>query len=311
MKNRYVQQLFVVLMISSSLSFSFAQNYNSAYNQYNQPYNAYNQAANVETGSAVYYADYLHGQSTAMGEIYSKYEMTCSHRYHPKGTLLKVTRIDNGKSVTVRVNDKGTFSGDVVISLSLAAAMEIELIKTGKSAVTVEMVGTSSLNPVNPNRENLIARDAIASNYNTNNYTTYASNAPSTAPSAGDRLTPKGTSGASFQWDDNSVRSTPVSNEVPAAYNVNMNAPTSYAANSGFGIQIGSYGVYDNADRQLSNLRNAGVNNTFVKESITSSGAKLYRVMIGAFSSRLEAQDYLQGLKNQYIADGIVVDLSR
>lgn len=167
-----MQKMFIVVVLSSVTVLANAQNYTP----YNQPaYNTYNQQPTVESGTAVYYADYLHGQSTAMGEIYSKYELTASHRYHPKGTLLKVTRIDNGKSVTVRVNDKGTFSGDVVISLSTAAAMQLELLKTGKSAVTVEMVGTSSLNPVNPNREDLVARDAIAHNYQPAAYNTSSS----------------------------------------------------------------------------------------------------------------------------------------
>ncbi|MFN7119259.1 MAG: septal ring lytic transglycosylase RlpA family protein [Saprospiraceae bacterium] len=306
MKKLMLQKLLSTIVLVSLVWIGFAQNYTPA-NQpdYNNRLNNYNQNVTIESGSAVYYADYLHGQATAMGEIYSKYEFTCSHKYHPKGTLLKVTRIDNGKSVTVRVNDKGTFSGDVVISLSLAAAMELELVKTGKATVTVEVMGNSSLNPVNPNREKLVARDAIAHNYNANVY-----NTTSSAPAAGDRLTPRGGNGASFQWDNMQAKGAATSNEVPAAYNIGTR-PNMNTSATGYGIQIGSYGVYDNADRQISNLRNAGVNNAFVKESITSSGAKLFRVMIGAFASRTEAQDYLQSLKNQYVADGIVVDLSK
>jgi rare lipoprotein A len=291
-------QAFIVLLLSSVGMCANAQTYTA----YNQP--AYNQQPSVESGTAMYYADYLHGQSTAMGEIYSKYELTCSHRYHPKGTLLRVTRMDNGKSVTVRVNDKGTFSGDVVISLSLAAAMQLEMLKTGKAGVTVEMVGTSSLNPVNPNRESLVQRDALAQNYQVNTY----NNTPA-APAAGDRLTPRGSNGASFQWDTPQPKSpqTPANYETftPRGGNATANV------NTGYGIQIGSYGVYDNADRQISNLRKSGVNNAFVKESITANGARLFRVMVGSFASRTEAQDYLQSLRNQYVADGIVVDLSK
>ncbi len=299
-----LQKLFNVVVFTSQVWIGFAQNY-TAYNQpnYNTANNNYNQA--IESGSAVYYADYLHGQATAMGEIYNKYELTCAHKYHPKGTLLKVTRLDNGKAVTVRVNDKGTFPQDVVISVSTAAAMELELLKTGKSAVSVEVVGTSSLNPVNPNRESLVARDAIAHQYSTNAY-----NVTSSAPAAGDRLTPKGGSGVAFQWDNVQAKGTATSNEVPAAYNIGNRTNMNTTA-TGYGIQIGSYGVYDNADRQINNLRNAGVNNAFVKESVTANGTRLFRVVIGTFASRTEAQDYLQGLRNQYVADGIVVDLSK
>lgn len=307
MRSVDMQKMFIIVVFSSVNLLATAQNYTA----YNQPaYNTYNQQSpTTESGTAVYYADYLHGQSTAMGEIYSKYEMTCSHRYHPKGTLLKVTRIDNGKSVTVRVNDKGIFSGDVVISLSMAAAIELDLMKAGKSAVMVEMVGTSSLNPVNPNRENLVARDAIAQNYQPTTY-----NTTSSAPAAGDRLTPKG--GAAFQWDNTATKGAVRSNDMPTAYDVNVNTrsvtmPSNNNLNIGYGIQIGSYGVYDNADRQIGNLRNAGVSNAFVKEGLTSTGSKIYRVMVGSFNSRTEAQDYLQSLRNQYVADGIVVDLGK
>lgn len=297
-----MQKLFIIVVLASHVIIGVAQNY-TAYNQPNyNTSNNYNQV--TESGSAVYYADYLHGQATAMGEIYSKYELTCAHKYHPKGTLLKVTRLDNGKFVTVRVNDKGTFPGDVVISVSTAAAMELELLKTGKSAVAVEVVGTSSLNPINPNREKLATQDAIAHNYNTNTY-----NSTSSAPAAGDRLTPRGGSGATFQWDNVQAKGAATSNEVPAAYNIRVSSNINLT--TGYGIQIGSYGVFDNADRQINNLRNAGVNNAFVKESVTANGTKLFRVMVGTFASRTEAQDYLQSLKNQYVADGIVVDLSK
>ena len=303
MRSVDIKKLFIIAVFSSVNLLVTAQNYST----YNQP--AYNQAPpTIETGIAMYYADYLHGQSTAMGEIYSKYEMTCSHRYHPKGTLLKVTRLDNGKSVTVRVNDKGSFPGDVVVSLSMAAAMQLDLSKAGKSAVTVEMVGTSSLNPINPNRENLVARDAIAQNYQPATYNTTPS-----APAANDRLTPKGGGGA-FQWNNTAAKGAVLNNEMPASYDANMRSvtmPPNTNLNIGYGIQIGSYGVYDNADRQIGNLRNAGVSNAFVKEGLTSTGSKIYRVMVGSFNSRNDAQDYLQSLRNQYVADGIVVDLSK
>jgi rare lipoprotein A len=264
----------------------------------------------IESGLAMYCADYLHGQSTAMGEIYNKYEMTCSHSYHPKGTLLKVTRVDNGKSVTVRVNDKGAFSKDVVISLSLAAAMQIDLVKVGKSTVTVEPAGYSNLNPTNSNQEALVAREAtLTKNYNDNK----AYDKPVPLQSY-DQLTPKGAGGATFRWNNTTPKSNidvAAGNVMPTAYDMPSNTRITSVNNSGFGIQIGSYGVYDNADRQLANLRNVGITNAFVKESVTTNGGRLFRIMVGSFASRTAAQDYLQSLRNQLIADGIVVDLSK
>lgn len=101
----------------------------------------------VVTGNAVYYADYLAGRTTAMGEIYRPEEYTAAHKKYPKGTLLRVTRLDNGKSVTVRVNDRGPYDTGVIIDLSKAAAMDIGLLRDGRAPVRLEVVGRSENNP--------------------------------------------------------------------------------------------------------------------------------------------------------------------
>lgn len=277
--------------------------------------NAISSSQDGATGIAMYYADYLHGQSTALGEIYNKYELTCSHAYHPKGTLLKVTRLDNNKTVTVRVNDRGTFENNVIIDLSWAAAMELDLIKLGKAWVKVEAAGYSNLNPVNPNRELLSDREVPSYDYNgpapTNNNSQlstkggyindyYRNNTSTTA----DPNKPT--------WDNLTIKSpnainSPTNYETP----IRNTTLTSSALNSGYGIQVGSYTVYDNAERQAENLRNSGVNNTFIKESYSASGAMLYRVVIGSFPSRADATNFLQRLRTSYIADGIVMSLGK
>lgn len=132
-----IMTLTFILLISGSPS-TFAQ-----YGTY-QP--------SPDQGYAVFYADYLHGQSTALGEIYNKYELTCAHKTLPLGTLVKVTRVDNGQSVTVRVNDRGPYDEGVVVDLSWAAANKIGLIRSGRTIVRVEAVGHSNTNPSNPTR---------------------------------------------------------------------------------------------------------------------------------------------------------------
>ncbi|NRA47748.1 MAG: septal ring lytic transglycosylase RlpA family protein [Phaeodactylibacter sp.] len=102
-----------------------------------------------EIGTAVYYADYLHGRITAMGEVYRREAYTAAHKTFPKGTLLKVTRLDNGLSTVVRVNDRGPFVEGVMIDLSKAAAMDIGLLKDGRAEVRVDPVGNSDQNPRN------------------------------------------------------------------------------------------------------------------------------------------------------------------
>ncbi|MFN0036035.1 MAG: septal ring lytic transglycosylase RlpA family protein [Saprospiraceae bacterium] len=97
-----------------------------------------------EYGKAGYYADSLHGRKTASGEKYDKYEYTCAHKTLAFGTRLKVTRLDNKKSVIVRVNDRGPFVEGYVVDISRAAAEDVGLIKAGVARVKVEIVGAPS-----------------------------------------------------------------------------------------------------------------------------------------------------------------------
>lgn len=101
-------------------------------------------AQRSEIGLANYYADYLQGRATAYGETYDRAQLTCAHRTHQPGTLLKVTRMDNGRSVVVRVNDRGPFTEGYVVSLSLAGAMALGLDQVGKARVQVDVVGHSN-----------------------------------------------------------------------------------------------------------------------------------------------------------------------
>lgn len=97
--------------------------------------------SSAQRGIAVYYADYLEGQPTAYGEIYRRDALTAAHRSLPAGTLIKVTRLDNQRSVVVRVNDRGAFCDGCVVDLSKAAAIQLDLIRSGKAMVSVDVVG--------------------------------------------------------------------------------------------------------------------------------------------------------------------------
>ena len=95
-------------------------------------------------GNASYYADKFQGRRTANGETYSKFGFTGAHRTLPFGTRVKVTRTDNGRSVVVRINDRGPFSHDRVIDLSRAAAEQINMIQAGIVRVELEILTEGS-----------------------------------------------------------------------------------------------------------------------------------------------------------------------
>lgn len=89
-------------------------------------------------GTASWYGTKFHGQATANGETYDLYGMTAAHKTLPLPSYVRVTNLDNGKSVIVRVNDRGPFYSDRVIDLSFAAAKKLGYAETGTARVKVE-----------------------------------------------------------------------------------------------------------------------------------------------------------------------------
>lgn len=92
-----------------------------------------------QKGQASYYSDKLHGRKTASGERYNKKAMTAAHRKLPFNTVVKVTSTRTGKSVVVRINDRGPFTKGRVIDLSRAAAELVGMVKSGVAHVVVEV----------------------------------------------------------------------------------------------------------------------------------------------------------------------------
>ncbi len=90
-----------------------------------------------EQGIASWYGDPFHGQKTSNGEIYDMYQMTAAHKHLPLPTFVQVTRPDNGRSVIVRINDRGPFKDERVIDLSYAAAQELDMLGIGTAPVSI------------------------------------------------------------------------------------------------------------------------------------------------------------------------------
>ena len=95
---------------------------------------------NVYYGKASYYGDKHHGKVTASGDIYDKNKLTCAHKTLPFETICRVTNLANGKSVVVRVNDRGPFTKDRIMDLSYKAMKTIDGIKDGVIDVQVEIM---------------------------------------------------------------------------------------------------------------------------------------------------------------------------
>jgi rare lipoprotein A len=96
----------------------------------------------IGQGEASYYGHELAGNRTASGERFNPYGLTAAHRTLPLGTRIKVTNVANGRSVVVRVNDRGPFVRSRLIDVSLGAAREIQMVRSGKAQVRLELVPT-------------------------------------------------------------------------------------------------------------------------------------------------------------------------
>lgn len=123
-----IRHLFIVIvaLIVSSCAFP----------AYRSPY----AAGYVERGVASWYGEDFHGRPTSSGEIYNMYDLTAAHKLMPLGTVAKITNLDNGRSVVVKINDRGPFVDGRVIDLSYSAASEIGMVDEGVSKVEIKVL---------------------------------------------------------------------------------------------------------------------------------------------------------------------------
>ncbi len=234
------------------------------------------QAQWEQVGIASYYADKLHGRPTSSGEIYDKNDLTCAHGSLPVGSVIRVTRVDNGEWVQVRVNDccVACAKGDKghVVDLSRAAAERITLIKDGQTKVKVELMLLGDGKPC-----------------------CGKSVQPKTPPSYSGKtesLTPKGVSTAS---------SIPVGQ---GTYRADVLNPIE----KGYGVQIGAYGDMANAERRIEELGKKGFKDLLI--NIDNSKPKApYRVIIGPFDTNASAKNYAGNLLKKHKIKGFVLEL--
>ena len=92
----------------------------------------------IQVGTASWYGPRFHGKETASGETFNQYALTAAHRTLPLGTEVKVTNVETGQSVYVKINDRGPYVKGRHLDLSQAAAKQIGLIKPGVAKVKIE-----------------------------------------------------------------------------------------------------------------------------------------------------------------------------
>lgn len=256
-------------------------------------------AQDAEYGLASYYADKFAGKSTASGELYDPAKMTAAHKTHPFGTILRVTRLDNGKSVEVRVNDRGPYVAGRVVDVSRAAAEQLGMIRDGMTRVKVEVVrlpGETArrverkVRPVSqPKRE---AEPEV---------TTYDEPAP--APKAKPKAKPSRPAARSETMTAKGglVRQF----KQYGLYRIRLEKPTS----GGFGVQVASLTSTESVLKQIAALQANWFDNILLKIEERPTGKPIYKIVLGPFPTRDKAEAYKSSLKKKYKIEGFVVPL--
>lgn len=98
----------------------------------------------MEQGTASWYGIPFHGRRAADGEIFDMNTLVAAHRTLPFGSILRVTNLNNGRDVQVRVIDRGPFVGDRILDLARAAAVSLDMIGTGTAPVRIELLSGPS-----------------------------------------------------------------------------------------------------------------------------------------------------------------------
>ncbi|AWH22761.1 septal ring lytic transglycosylase RlpA family protein [Stenotrophomonas sp. ZAC14D2_NAIMI4_6] len=265
----------------------------------------------VERGTASYYGAKFHGRLTSNREVYDMYQFTAAHKTLPLPSFARVTNLDNGESVIVRVNDRGPFHDGRVVDLSYAAAVRLGITQRGTGNVEVRALqpGEGNLLAQKPSRRERRAAEAAAATAAASARPTAA--ARSTPASDIDRLVqrlpadampargqPATTQAASSTLPDVAVSALPPSAPAPRApVAVAAAAPRAAAAPArstpapaptlsqqvvgAVMVQVASFSSRDNATRAMGQLNAAGIVGATISD-IAAGGRTLFRLRVPA-----------------------------
>jgi rare lipoprotein A len=256
-----------------------------------------------ELGLASYYGDKFHGRKTAYGDTYDRNKYTCAHKRHKYGTELRVTRIDNKKSVVVKVTDRGPFVKGRVVDLSYVAAEKIGLIQDGVAEVKVEVVGKeSSKKPDTASVEKDKSEKVVTETVRPQDY--------DIQPRSTTTEKPADTAKRSSEKDDDKA-----AEKAPAKPQAD-NGPqpkgvyklSTAGSEPQYAVQVASMNNHANALKQVDMLKAK-----WFKDIILLAEPKgetvSYKVLMGPFDNEDSAKKYKASLKKKHKMDGFVVTL--
>ncbi len=144
MRRSLTNILVILFMITSLKAASWPTHPHVKSSPANTPVTHHRKPKPYQVGRASWYGRFFHGKETASGEPYNMFHFTAAHRRLPLGTILKVTNLENGKTVVVRVNDRGPVPRSRIIDLSYEAATAIGLRRPGVQWVRLDILDMPS-----------------------------------------------------------------------------------------------------------------------------------------------------------------------
>jgi len=237
----------------------------------------------TQRGLGTWYGKKFHGQRTSSGELYDMYKMTAAHPTLPIPSYAKVTNLSSGKTVVVRINDRGPFHSTRVIDVSFTAALQLGLLANGSSQLEVSLLTPNDIDQI------IAARRSGASAVAAAPAASVAAAAAAPAPA-----------GASSTVMPKAAPMLASSDAAPADLQAmmlgggrdggNVQRTGGAAMQSGFYLQIGTYTRSEAAEAMRGKLAAAMGEDSF---DVAQAGT-VYRLHGGPYATRRDAQDALK-----------------
>lgn len=244
-------------------------------------------------GVASWYGKRYHGKKTSTGEIYDMYGMSGAHTVLPIPSYAKVTNPANGRSVIVRINDRGPFKRDRLIDLSYAAAYKLRLIGNGSGLVEVETIDTSA--------EAMLNRPKMpATTQQVSNTSASASTASSTE-NADVTLTPI-TGSSPAITATTAISPAPARTTLTAQTSALTTTPT--IASIQYYVQAGAFKSEANGQLLIKKIQGLQLAENVDVANVYNNA--LYRVRLGPYTSRSDADASAANIRRQLNISAIV-----
>ena len=242
-------------------------------------------------GIASWYGPDFHSKKTSNGEIYDMYDMTAAHKTLPMNTVVKVDNQENGRSIIVRINDRGPFVNGRIIDLSNKAARDINMVGKGTAKVKITVLG------YNGEIEN---KDAP--------YSELSENTENSKSAKTDNFEPMDIKEDSVVSKKVSTNNNKLTKTGPNSFTNSSSASTNntpkVVSSGKFGVQVGAFGQEDGALKVKNEFQKKFASNKVDVKKVDVNGKTFFKVFIGGFDTYENAQVFknANGLGNSIIS---------